>query len=236
MAVTTVLFDLDGTLLGMDQDKFTNAYFSLMAKKMCAFGYDPDLLIKNIWKGTAMMVMNNGTHTNEEVFWSFFESVYPGKSKEDYPKFEEFYRNEFQRVEGICDSHKEANDIVQLCKKLGFRVALATNPIFPSVATESRIRWAGLDIEDFELVTTYENSYSSKPNPQYYVEVCTKLGVKPEECLMIGNDVEEDMVAQKLGMKVFLLTNDMINKKEKDISQYPNGDFEALKSFFRDIA
>jgi len=32
---------------------------------------------------------------------------------------------------------------------MGFRVALATNPIFPAIATEKRIRWAGLTPEDF---------------------------------------------------------------------------------------
>lgn len=48
-------------------------------------------------------------------------------------------------------------------KRRGFGVALATNPIFPSVATESRIRWAGLEPEEFALYTTYENTAYCKP-------------------------------------------------------------------------
>lgn len=107
-------------------------------------------------------------------------------------------------------------------------MALATNPIFPARATQWRIQWAGLQPEDFELYTTYENSTHSKPNPNYNRDVLTQLKVKPEECLMVGNDVGEDMIAEQLGMKVFLLTDCLINKTGEDIDQYPHGGFDAL--------
>ena len=48
---------------------------------------------------------------------------------------------------------------------------------------------------------------------------------------MVGNDAYEDMVAQKLGMKVFLLTHSLINDKDIDISIYPNGDFDDLRDY-----
>ena len=70
---------------------------------------------------------------------------------------------------------------------------LATNPLFPAVATESRIRWAGLVPEDFLLYTTYENSRHCKPNPDYYWDIMNNLGAKPEECIMVGNDFDEDI-------------------------------------------
>ena len=110
-------------------------------------------------------------------------------------------------------------------------MALATNPIFPAIATQKRIRWAGLKPEDFEIYTTYENSRHCKPNPEYYREILKTLNVKPEECLMVGNDVAEDMVAETVGMKVFLLSHCLINKEHKDISKYPRGDFYKLMEF-----
>ena len=110
-------------------------------------------------------------------------------------------------------------------------MALATNPIFPAVATESRIRWVGLEPEDFEIYTTYENIGYCKPNPEYYREILRRMDVKPEECLMVGNDVTEDMVAETIGMDVFLLTDCLINKEEKDISQYKQGSFAELVEF-----
>ena len=111
---------------------------------------------------------------------------------------------------------------------MGYKTVLATNPIFPAVATESRMRWAGLEPSDFEYYTTYENSHYGKPNLKYYEEVLEKIGAKAEECLMVGNDVTEDMVVTKLGMKVFLLTDCIINKQNEDINKYPYGTFEDL--------
>ena len=115
-------------------------------------------------------------------------------------------------------------------------MALATNPIFPARATQWRIQWAGLKPEDFEWYTAYENSSHSKPNPAYYRDVLARLNVKPEECLMVGNDVGEDMIAEQLGMKVFLLTDCIINKTNADISAYPHGNFDDLKSFLKQLS
>ena len=124
-----------------------------------------------------------------------------------------------------------AAETVEKLKREGIRVALATNPIFPSIATEKRIQWAGLRPEDFEFFTTYENSKYCKPNLCYYEELLKQLNVKSEECLMVGNDVGDDMVAEDIGMKVFLLTDCLINKTNKIISDYNNGSFDKLLQF-----
>ncbi|MBR2432592.1 MAG: HAD family hydrolase, partial [Clostridia bacterium] len=120
-------------------------------------------------------------------------------------------------------------------KDMGYRVVLATNPVFPMAATERRIKWAGLSKDDFELVTTYENCRFCKPNLDYYRDIVSELGVSSEECLMVGNDVSEDMITERLGMKVFLLTNCLINKEEIDISVYPNGDLTALLGYVKSL-
>ena len=145
--------------------------------------------------------------------------------------FEKFYIENFDAVKEVCGYNPMAAETVEKLKKNGIRVALATNPIFPSIATEKRIRWAGLEPEDFEFFTTYENSKYCKPNPCYYKELLKQLDVRPEECLMVGNDVGDDMVAENLGMKVFLLTDCLINKTDKNISDYINGSFEQLLQF-----
>ena len=134
----------------------------------------------------------------------------------------------------MCGYNPKAAEAVRLAKEIGFRVVLATNPIFPAVATESRIRWAGLTPADFELYTTYENIGFCKPNPSYYLEITSRLNVAPEECLMVGNDVTEDMAAKSAGMEVFLLTDCLINREGKDIAQYRHGDFDRLLGFLRE--
>ena len=227
-----VLFDLDGTLLPMDQDVFVKAYFGLLAKKMAPYGYDPQLLIKGIWAGTASMVKNDGSTTNEEAFWKTFAQVMGDPEiRRHEPVFEEFYREDFQQVRSSCGYAEEAAEVVNMLKEKGVPVILATNPLFPAIATQSRIRWAGLEPEAFESYTTYEHTHYCKPNPAYYREILEKHSLDPADCLMVGNDVGEDMVAKQRGMDVFLLTHCLINKEETDISQYPNGGFTELKEY-----
>lgn len=233
--ITTILFDLDGTLLPMDQEVFLKSYMGGLAKKMALYGYDPDLLIKSIWIGTRAMVMNDGSAGNDEVFWNNFASIYGRDVRQDEPVFEEFYRKEFQDVRHACGFDPRASETVRLIKEMGLRVVLATNPLFPAIATLSRTTWAGLNPDDFALITTYENSCHCKPNPDYYREILGKLNLKPEECIMVGNDVNEDLVADTLGIQVFLLTDCIINKDNKDISQYPNGSFPELLDYIRSL-
>lgn len=235
MKITTVLFDLDGTLVPMDQDAFIKDYFSRLAAKMSGLGYEPSVFLGAMWQGVKSMIKNDGKKTNEEVFWEKFSSILGEEILSHIPKFEEFYENEFDNVKNVCGYNSKAADAVYKIKDMGFRVALATNPLFPKRATELRISWAGLKPEDFEIFTTYEDINYCKPNLEYYKEVVKRLGVKPEECLMVGNDVGEDMITEKLGMKVFLLTDCIINRNETDMSVYPNGSFDDLIKFIDNL-
>lgn len=231
MSIKAILFDLDGTLLPMDMDIFTNAYFKGICKKIAPRGYEPEMLVKSIWKGTGAMIKNSGKSSNEAVFWETFKTIYPDIKQEDIDTFDEFYRDDFDSIKEVCGYTEKSASLINYLKGKGFKLCLATNPIFPSIATEYRIRWAGLDPQDFEFYTTYENSSFSKPNIEYYKAVAQKLNVEPQECLMVGNDTADDLPAEKIGMKVFLLTDCLINKGNIDIFQYPNGSFEELKEY-----
>ena len=233
--ITTVFFDLDGTLLPMDLDEFQQAYMGGLAKKMAPHGYDPKVLLKGISLGIVAMVGNTSDRTNEEVFWEAFSGCCGRDGQLDTPIFMDYYHNEFQQLKALCGFDAAAAETVAELKDRGLRLVLATNPLFPAIATQSRAKWAGLDPNVFEIVTTYENSCRCKPNPDYYRELLGKLGLKAEECLMVGNDADEDMVAEEVGMQVFLLTPCLINRHGKDISQWPNGGFGELMDYIRSL-
>lgn len=233
--ISTILFDLDGTLLPMDQDVFLKAYLGGLAKKGAAHGYDFSVMPKQIMAGTYAMVKNDGSHTNEEVFWHTFSSLCGRDARQDIAIFDDFYRNEFQQVQKACGFDPRSAEAIREIKNWGYRVALATNPLFPAIATHSRTRWAGLNPGDFDLITTYEDSRHCKPNPAYYQDVMAALGVTAEECVMVGNDVGEDMIAEQLGLRVFLLTDCLINKDGTDINRYSHGSFPELMKFIRKL-
>ncbi len=235
MSITTVLFDLDGTLLPMDQDLFIQTYLQALCRKLAPLGYDPKAVAAAIWQGTAAMVRNDGSRPNEQVFWHSFCGTFGEKALEDLPVFEDFYRKEFQQVASVCGFEPEVRQLIHRLKERGLRLVLATNPIFPAVATHSRVRWAGLQPEDFAHITTYENSSFCKPNPLYYREILDKLGLRPEECVMVGNDATEDVAAARLGLPVFLLTPCLIQKEGVAMDHLPRGGFPELKNWLDNL-
>lgn len=233
--ITTVLFDLDGTLLPMDQDVFAKTYFTAIGTAIAPSGYELESVIKGIWAGTYAMIKNSGEKNNETVFWETFAGIFGERVYADKPAFDAFYVEHFDDIAPVCGYDERAAQTVKLCHQRGLTTVLATNPIFPRIATQKRMRWAGVSPEDFALYTTYEDSFYCKPNLKYYQSILQKLGVSPEECLMVGNDVADDMVAAEMGMSVFLLTDCIINKKGLDTSSYPQGGFDDLISLIQKL-
>ena len=235
MSIKAVLFDLDGTLLPMDQEIFIKAYIGGLLNASAKRGYGAKEMSEAIMTGTAAMVKNRGELTNEEVFWQTMQHLLGDRILSDTDIFDEFYATEFQKIANLLGYEPKSAEAVRLVKSKGLVPVLATNPLFPTVATESRIRWAGLEPSDFRLFTTFETSHYCKPNPEYYREILKALRLSAKECLMVGNDAEEDMIAATLGMKVFLLTPCLINKSGADISSYPSGGFDELIEFINGI-
>ena len=85
--IKAILFDLDGTLLPMQQDEFTTAYFEGLSKKLAPYGYEPQRLIGGVWQGTKAMVKNDGKQTNEQLFWKEFAELFGDKVYDDIDKF-----------------------------------------------------------------------------------------------------------------------------------------------------
>ncbi len=231
MGIKAVLFDLDGTLLPMDQDVFVKAYVGGLVKKLAPYGYEAEKLIKAVWHCSAAMVENDGARTNETVFWDNISRIYGRDVRADESIFNEYYHEGFDEVKKVCSYNEKAGEIVKKVKSLGPMVVLATNPLFPRIATEKRVEWAGIDLSDFELYTTFENSRFSKPNIKYYEDILAFLGIRADEALMVGNDVTDDMIVESIGMRTFLLTDNLINKENRDINEFPHGDFDDLSEY-----
>ncbi len=231
----TVLFDLDGTLLPLDQDEFTDGYFSLLGEELAPRGYEPGLLRKTILGGTVAMMKNDGSRLNSEVFWEYFAGVYgEDAARRDKPAIDAFYDGRFSEARRYCGFDPGAAAAVRELKARGYRVALATNPVFPRNAMRHRIEWAGLSYDEFEFVSDYENSRFCKPNPAYFTEFTGRLAAEPGETLMVGNDMREDLAAVPAGLGVFFITRCLINRDGADISRYPHGDFGDLLRYIED--
>lgn len=226
--MNTVLFDLDGTLLPLDQDEFVRSYFELIGKKFSSppYSFDEKKIVQGVMSGTKAMVKNTGESTNEQQFWSVF-SQFMGENTLKYkPDFDAFYENEFLRLKSLVGTNAYAEKCVSTLKSKGYTVVAATNPLFPRAATKARLSWAGVDYTQFDLVTTYENCRYSKPNLQYYNEVLSTLSKTAQQCLMVGNDVDEDMCTQNIGFNTYLVTDCLVNRQNKNVEEYNHGSFK----------
>lgn len=229
----TVMFDLDGTLIPFVQDEFIKHYFGGLCKKLAPLGYDPDGVVKYVWKGTGAMIKNDGSRLNSEAFWETFRAAFPDMP--DAKEYcDEFYTGEFDAVKACLKSNPDHKPMIERLKSAGAEIVLATNPIFPECAVATRLAWVGLSAGDFAYITHYDNSTYCKPNPKYYEELLKKLGRQPDECIMIGNSVSEDIMPTKeLGIKSFLVTDFIENPGNVDISDIPRGSIEDAEKFAR---
>jgi FMN phosphatase YigB (HAD superfamily) len=235
MKFKAVLFDMDGTLVPMDQDEFVRCYFKELAKILCPLGVETDLLVKSIWAGTAAMVKNDGTVTNDVRFWDTFIPLTGLDYDKARPAADAFYGNEFNRAKSVARANPLARKAVEVAGRDGRKVVLATNSIFPMVGQISRLGWVDLRPEDFEFITAYETDRFAKPNPSYYTDICRRLDVQPEECIMIGNDETEDMFpAAGLGMTCYHVTDFPIYDKSRRWDG-PSGSFEDMVGWLEKV-
>ncbi|MDX9866264.1 MAG: HAD family hydrolase [Anaerolineaceae bacterium] len=155
-------------------------------------------------KAAHAMIANPGTKTNAEVFDEVFFSMVGFEKSDSLQIFEDFYQTDFPKLYKETEADPEAPLLVHKAKAKGIICVLATNPLFPHAATRQRLNWAGLQMEDFSLVTTYENSRAAKPNLKYYRDILSFINQPAESCLMVG-DQAWDMVAGELGMQTYLV-------------------------------
>ena len=224
----TILFDLDGTLAPFAQDAFIQAYFKALVSRVAPMGYKPDNMIDALWQGVSAMIGNDGGRTNRQIFWESFTQKLGIQAMALENILNDFYAREFDSVRTVLRETADRGPLLRGLRERGYGLVLATNPIFPAVAVETRLGWVGLRPEDFDYVTTYENSRRSKPNPDYYRDILAHIGRRGERCLMAGNNPVDDMAALQAGISVYLVTDYLENPDGAPIEDYPHGGFRDL--------
>lgn len=212
-----------------------HAYFALFVRKAGELGLDERAALSGLQAGLKAMLANDGKMTNKDRFDSVFSQVSGIDSTQFNEQFSSFYQNEFHQLAAFAKPSLLAPRIVEMVKEKGYRVALATSPLFPRQGTEARIGWAGLKPDQFALVTTYETYRHAKPHWNYYEQVLDELGVEASDCLMIGNDIREDMVVAEHGMETFLVTDCLINRDDRPLHPYRKGSLQELSDYLEEL-
>lgn len=209
--IQAVLFDLDDTLLGNNADLFVPAYFKLVSE-FSAELISPDDFLAALLSSTKATIDNvDLAVTNYEAFWNAFTAKTGLQGADVARFFERFYAEKFADLRPYTQTRPSARPLVQNCFDRGLQVVVATNPLFPQVAIEQRLAWAGVPVTDFDyaFVTTMENSHATKPHLGYYQEILDTIGCAPRNAIMVGDDWVNDIEpAANLGLATFWVADE----------------------------
>ncbi len=202
----TLLFDLDDTLIDTNLETFVPAYFQALGQHM-GKRVAPERMLRALISGTNLMnESDDPTHTLEEIFDSRFYEKLEIPKEELVEVIDEFYDTIFPTLATHTKKREEAASLIEWASSRGFRIAIATDPLFPRKATYHRIRWAGIDPDAVELISTFEQFHFTKTHPAYYAEVLGRLGWPEGPVLMVGNDVTRDLTpAHRLGLATYFI-------------------------------
>lgn len=231
-----IMTDLDCTLLRMNQDLYIQKYVEEIAKLFYEHGYDGKMIAKSTMQASYIMAKNDGSVTNKDAFEDAFKKIVSERAQEAIDIFPQVYGDRYNVIKEVTNKNPYIKEIVETMRKNAQAVVVATQPMFPIEAVEKRLSWIGLSADMFDLVTVYDSSTYCKPNPLYYKEIMDKFSATPEETVMIGNDVNEDILpCKQLGIDTFLLLDGLINTQNHDISSFRKGGYQELIEYLNTL-
>jgi HAD superfamily hydrolase (TIGR01549 family) len=209
--IKAILFDLDDTLLGNDIDTFMASLFAGLGNSMADL-LPADEFQRALWNGSRAMIANvDPSLTNGAVFCQSFATETGLSEAIIRQRLERYYHQDFVALKAHTEFEPVARPLLEYCFAQGYKIAIATNPLYPATAIEQRLAWAGVPVSDFDyaMVTHMDNTHATKPNRAYYREICATVGVEPWETMMVGDSWENDIdPADKLHMTTFWVAPD----------------------------
>jgi FMN phosphatase YigB (HAD superfamily) len=201
-----VFLDLDNTLFLFDEAAFYANYF-IRIKPFFADLIPPEQFQERLRRSLRALVQNDGRVPNSLCFLDTFCFRYRARLPAVWQRFLFFYESEYDQIPVRGQAAPGLKAVISDLSRRGLRLVVASNPVFPLIAQQKRLAWAGLESKQFELMTHLENMSHVKPNPGYFQEIYEILQVSPERCLMVGNDPVNDMAAGCAGLRTYLTTD-----------------------------
>lgn len=230
----TIIFDLDGTLLPMDNDLFLKTYISSISQ-FFSQDIDPNRFAKALLEASELTIMDNTPEKNETTYMKYFGELLGVDPNTYHNKFYDYYKTTFDICKKTTSESKEMKKAVSILKEKGYDLVIATNPLLPLISNLKRIKWAGLNTDDFIHITSFESCTSCKPRKAFYQEVLTNINKSPEECIMIGNDTRDDLSIMQLGVETYLITDCIIEHNEQTITPTYRGTYKDFLQFTKEL-
>ena len=235
ITIKAVLFDLDGTLLRAQMKEFIAQYIHGLSS-FCADRVKPKKFEKTLLKIIHELIHTegNGSMTNEERVYTRMRQELAIPESLIGDSLIQLKQHGLDRLQQFIQPIPLARQIVKNCQNKGIPLVLATNPVFPKFMIQARMEWAKLEEESFTYLTSYENSHYCKPHAGYFQAISAQLGIAPENCLMVGNDLNHDLAAGAIGMKTYLVDTWLVDRGNAEWPCDYRGDHSSLQKFLEE--
>lgn len=167
MKVKAIIFDLDGVLVDA-----TEWHYEALNRALALFGYN----ISRYQHVTAY----NGLPTRKKLEMLSVEKGFPRGLQSLVNKIKQKYTRE--EILRSCTPVFEKEFMVHQLKRDGYKLGVCSNSIRESV--ELMLRGSGI-LELFDCVLSNEDVKQPKPDPEMYLAAFHRLGVKPEEAMVV---------------------------------------------------
>jgi len=202
--INTLLFDLDGTLIDMRPRGLRVRFMSRALLRYA--GAIPFWKIPTAFSKAMQDLQNNTSSiTNYKTFLNTLSSYAKSNPQEIERRTRLLISKDFARFSSSFISRPGAKETVDLGNRLGYKLVLATNPVWPLQAIQFRATWGGIQTDSFDFISHSEIMNRAKPSPEYYEQLLQKIEIPAENCLMIGNDPHKDLPAREAGIRTFLV-------------------------------
>ncbi len=204
--IQAVLFDLDGTLVDVDMNLFVQSYLRRLTEHM-SDQVNPLRATQTLHHAAAAMFANtDASRTLESILFGVLQEELALSSEWYVECLARFCQDDLESLRPLVTGHPLSSQLIESSLNRGWKVVLATNPIFPRVVVDARVSWGGMDGDAFYHVAAYETAHFCKPRPLFFKEILDRLQIPAEACLMVGNDTVHDLAASQVGIQTCLLT------------------------------
>ncbi len=212
--IKAVLLDLDNTLLVNPNESFVKAYLAL-ADDYLGKLWDRQDVSRLFWGFVSGLrdEQRDIRQTNSQWIVNTLASQIGLPLDVIQHNLASFYTDVYPQLVACVRLLPSAQKLLKTIRQQGLKVVIATNPLYATDGILQRLSWAGLSAElsEYDWVTTADNMHFIKPSLAYYAEILARVGVEPDEALMVGDSVENDIIpARTLGLMTYYVGTDSL--------------------------
>lgn len=215
--ITTVFLDAGGVILDEAEHEEARARLAMEVLSPVVPGYS----VSQYWSDVQEAVTVLCPSAYQYVFWKYLKN---DRSLFDklFGSFKEKWKQRRPPLKLNAGLEKEVKAISE-----NFKIGIAGQ--YGKDVLELLEKHSILDCFTYRF--TQDDFSITKPDPRYYEQILKKCGVVPEECIMVGDRIDKDVIpARQLGMKTILVRVGLYKNQQPRIPfEIPDVELDSIE-------